>query len=155
MHVIPEFRSIRRTSARRSVAAVGRPRAGWLAAGATCLAVLAAAACSGSSATSPKVACAANIVYGISLIVRNAADGTPVTDSATVRITDGSYVETYSTPGPTGIIQAASERPGTYAISVRKTNFVPYAVSGIVVTSGTCHVNNVQVIAALQPATPD
>ncbi|MEO7217853.1 MAG: hypothetical protein ABI026_06640 [Gemmatimonadaceae bacterium] len=155
MHVIPEFRSIKHSSALPGVAAIRHPLSGWLAAAATCFALLTAAACSGSSSTSPKAACTTDVVYGISLIIRNAATGTPITDSASVRITDGSYVETYTTVGPTGVIQAARERPGTYNISVRKTDFSPFTAGGVVVTSGACHVNNVQVIAALQSSLPD
>lgn len=149
MHVIPTFRSVKGAPARPGSRAQRLPLAAVLASGATLLAVLAMSAC--SSSTSPGVTCTANRVPGISLTVQNAVDGSPVTDSASIRISDGTYVETYNSLGSTGVITAAVERPGIYAISIRKTNFAPYTTAGVTVTSDACHVQTVQVIAALQP----
>jgi len=122
----------------------------------TCVALLTAMACSGSTPTG--VACTAIYVYGISLKVQNAATGAPITDSATVRITDGSYVESYNFLGPagqptSGTLSAAGERAGTYSISIRKAGFAPYDTSGVRVTKDVCHVHPVEVIAKLQPTT--
>lgn len=147
MHVIPKL-----TLAKRPARPGSAPRLpAWtaLGSGAALLAVLAMAAC--SSSTSPGVTCTANAVPGISLTVRNAADGTPVTDSANIHISDGSYVEAYGSLGTNGVISAALERAGTYAISVRKTNFAPYDTTGVRVTRDACHVHTVQVTASLQP----
>lgn len=121
---------------------------------AVCVGVLAATACSGSTPTG--LACSANYVYGLSLEVRNAVSGAPITDSASVVIRDGSYVESYGYLGPagqplSGRLSAAGERPGTYSISIRKAGFAPYDTTGIKVTGDVCHVHGVQVIAELQP----
>jgi hypothetical protein len=121
-----------------------------------CIALLAATACSGSTPTG--VACTEIFVYGIAIKVQNAATGAPITDSAAVRVTDGSYVESYNYLGQpdqpaNGVVSAAGERAGTYAISIRKNGFAPYDTAGIKVTRNVCHVNPVQVIAKLQPTT--
>lgn len=119
-----------------------------------CIILLATTACSSSTPTG--VMCTALYAYGISLKVQNAATGAPITDSATVVITDGSYVESYDylgAPGqPTsGLLSAAGERAGTYSISIRKNGFAPYDTAGIEVTRDVCHVHTVQVTANLDP----
>ncbi len=119
-----------------------------------CVAFLALTACSSSTPTG--VACTAIYVYGISLKVQNATTGAAITDSATVRITDGSYVESYNYLGPagqpaSGILSAAGERAGSYSISIRKDGFAPYDTSGVTVTKDVCHVHPVEVVAKLQP----
>jgi hypothetical protein len=101
--------------------------------------------------------CNALFAYGITLKVQNAATGAPITDSATVVITDGSYVESYDylgAPGqPTsGLLSAAGERAGTYSISIRKTGFAPYDTVGVKVTRDVCLVHPVRVTANLRPA---
>ena len=119
------------------------------------VALLALPACSSSTPTG--VACTAIYVYGISLKVQDAVTGARITDSAVVRITDGSYVESYNYLGPadqptSGMLAAAGERAGTYSISIRKTGFAPYDTTGIKVTRDVCHVHPVQVIANLRLA---
>ena len=115
--------------------------------------MISATACSISA---PTVVCTDQIVPGIVIKVQNAATGAPVTDSADVQVTDGSYVETYRYLGPpnqqlTGTITAAGERAGTYGISVRKIGFAPYDTAGVRVTKDVCHVHTVTVVASLQP----
>jgi hypothetical protein len=121
---------------------------------ATCLALLAATACSNSGPTD--IACSQVYVYGISLKVQNAVTGARITDSAAVQIKDGGYVEAYNYLGPadqptSGVLSAAGERAGTYSISIRKDGFAPYDTAGIKVTRDVCHVHGVQVTAKLQP----
>ncbi len=118
------------------------------------VASLATLACSAAAPTG--VACSQLYVFGIALKVQNAVTGAPVTDSASVLVTDGSYVESYGYLGPagqplSGMISAAGERAGTYSISIRKTGFMPYDTAGVKVTRNSCHVNPVAIIAKLQP----
>jgi len=120
----------------------------------TCVAVLGATACSSSAPTA--VACSGGTAYGLAVTVQNAATGAPITDSASVVIKDGSYVESYNSLGAagqpgSGTIHAASERAGTYSITIRKPAFAAYDTTGVVVTKDACHVIPVQVLAKLQP----
>ncbi len=100
--------------------------------------------------------CSGDPVYGLAVTVQNAATGAPITDTAAVVIKDGAYVESYNSLGAAGLptsgtIHAASERAGTYSITIRKTAFAPYDTAGIVVTKNACHVIPVQVLAKLSP----
>ena len=121
-----------------------------------CVAILGTAACSSSGPTA--VACTGDPVYGLAITVENAATGAPVTDSASVVISDGSYVESYHYLGAagqpaSGTIHAASERAGTYNISIRKSGYAAYDTAGVNVTKDACHVQPVQVIAKLDSVT--
>jgi pectin methylesterase-like acyl-CoA thioesterase len=107
-------------------------------------------ACSGTVSAPPNVVCTMIYVYGLNIQVQNAATGAPVTDSATVKVTDGSYVETYNVLRSDGTIGAAGERAGTYSVSIRKNGFAPYDTAGVRVTRDVCHVTPVHVTAKLQ-----
>ena len=136
----------------RNVLKMRSPRSYRLMTLSVCIGILAAAGCSSSAPTA--VACTGDPVFGLQVTIENAATGTPIIDSTSVVITDGSYKESYVLPvaGLTpGTISAASERAGTYSISIRRTGFAAYDTAGVTVTKGACHVQPVQVVAKLQP----
>jgi hypothetical protein len=95
-------------------------------------------------------ACTTEYRFGVSVTLRNARSGAPVT-GATVVIVDGSYHETMSTFGQPGSYAGAGEREGAYTLSVAAPGFVSPAARTVVVTGSECHVNGISVTIDLTP----
>ncbi len=101
------------------------------------------------SVTCTTIALPAIIVY-----VRDAPSGVPAAGGATVVARSGSYADSVSVP--TGLtydypVSLASERPGTYAVTVRKTGYRDWSQSNVRIDADQCHVRTVTLTASLQP----
>ena len=100
--------------------------------------------------------CTTNIAPGLIVEIRDARSGRWIADSASVLARDGSYVDTLRAGlvGQEGSMHeryGAQERPGTYAIEVRRPGYRAWRDSGVVVTRNPCHVNTVRLRADLEP----
>ncbi|MFN2382919.1 MAG: hypothetical protein ABR559_01490, partial [Gemmatimonadota bacterium] len=63
---------------------------------------------------------------------------------------EGAYADTLHAFSATSL-GGAFERPGTYAVTVRKPGYREWRVTGVSVTSDACHVRPVQLQARLVP----
>ncbi len=105
----------------------------------------------GCQTSSPARACTALYAYGLSVTVTDAATAAPV-EGAAAEIRDGSWIDPQVTVlGNT--VMGAGERPGVYAITVRKSGYADWTRSGVSVRMGSdgCHVEGVHLDAALVP----
>ncbi len=96
-------------------------------------------------------ACTADYVFGLSISVTDAAPAAPVGGVA-AEIRDGSWVDPQlAVVGNT--VMGAGERPGVYAITIRKSGYADWTKGGVTVrmTSDGCHVQGVHLDAALVP----
>lgn len=100
--------------------------------------------------------CTANIQPGIQATVTDSVTGAPAAAGAKLVARDGTYADSSMYPADPQYQQAwlagAYERAGTYAVTITKPGYRPWAKSGVVVTRGECHVNTVKLEAKLQPA---
>jgi hypothetical protein len=115
--------------------------------------LLGVVACSGS--TSP--VCTANIVPGLAVYVKDSITNESVASGASLVAREGSYKDSVAVPAASpdldaSPLYAASERPGTYAVTVTKTGYAAWTKSDVRVTKNICHVNTVTLIALLQPS---
>ncbi len=94
--------------------------------------------------------CTAVAIPGVRLTVVDSISGERV-ESRDVKAVayDGAYSEV-ATPGPSGVIVAAEERPGNYRIEVTAPGYRPWVLDGARVERGECHVRTVDLVARLQ-----
>ncbi len=103
-------------------------------------------ACS-STPTDP-IVCDASARAGITVTIKDALTLEPLAATARGVVRDGAYVDSLVLVAP-DTRAAAFERVGTYTVEVRLTGYQNFNVSGVRVTTGTCHVNAVVVPALL------
>ena len=101
-------------------------------------------------------ACDTGIRPAVEVVVTDAVTGQPAAGGAAGVVRDGAYVDSLrfargSGDGTVLSLRAADERPGTYAVEVRKPGYLPWTAAGVRVGRGDCHVRTVTVHAALQP----
>lgn len=88
-----------------------------------------------------QIVCTQQFVYGLNVVVLNAATGNPLVEGVTVEATDGSYNETLQLiPGLEYSFAGAGERVGTYIVTVTKNGYQTYTSTPIIVTRDVCHV---------------
>jgi hypothetical protein len=112
------------------------------------LAALGSAAC--GDEPSP-VVCTAIAVAALNVTVLDVSTNQPICD-AEVTVTDGAFTETLPVfPGSGADCRYSGpfERPGTYAITVRRAGYPTAVQSGVRVTSDECHVIGVPVTIRL------
>lgn len=102
------------------------------------------------------VVCTENLVFGLTVNVRDSVTGVPAGRDATVIAQDGSYSETLQFLGAFSATDSltffgAAERAGTYQITVTKALYRPWTRAGVEVTADECHVRPVAVEVRLQP----
>jgi hypothetical protein len=112
---------------------------------------LAVAACSSSheSAVAPTVVasgCTADFRPGIDLTTVDSLTAQPVLTAATVAAQDGQYADRVTSLPPHYYF--AYERAGVYAVTVQVPGYQTWRRT-LVVTSGVCHVNTLEVAAQL------
>lgn len=105
----------------------------------------------------PGAACTANFVFGLEVMVQDSSTGAPAASGAQLIAQDGPWADTVGFPPNRPDLDArplvsAGERPGTYAVTVRKSGFRDWQRSGVVVRADECHVHPAQLTARLQPA---
>jgi len=100
-------------------------------------------------------ACTTSIEPGIVVTIRDAIDGTPLAETASGNVYDGTYVGPlvpYGFLGDGTMIsrKAADERPGRYTVAVTHPGYREWRVENVVVRAGECHVRTVDLLAELQ-----
>jgi hypothetical protein len=107
------------------------------------------------------IVCTASIEPGIVLEIRDAITDMPLAENALVVITDNDYSETLVVNGYDGAdsssaisVAGAYERSGTYDINVSLTDYTSWSRTGVVVTSGVCHVGTVKFTVRLEKVFP-
>ena len=121
------------------------------------LALLAFALGACDSLDSRPIACTEVLVWGLHVTVQDSATGAPSASGAQLIARDGAYADTSSYPPNRADLDAlplvaAGERAGTYTVTVRKTGFLDWERSHIVVTADECHVRPVALTARLKRA---
>ena len=98
-----------------------------------------------------QIVCTQQFVYGLNVVVLNAATGNPLVEGVTVEATDGSYNETLQViPGLEYSFAGAGERAGVYTVTITKSGYQTYISSPIVVNRDFCHVIPQSVTVNLQ-----
>ena len=95
-------------------------------------------ACSGGS-DSTADACAGGPAFGVSVTLKDAITENPIV-GATVKITDGSYVEELKPTVP-GLYEGAREREGIYLLTVFVPTYETKRITNVLVAKGACHVS--------------
>ncbi len=103
----------------------------------------------GCSGPTSNYACPAVLMPGIVVEVKDSQSGAPLAQGARGAIHDGAFVDSLK-PYEAGLsLQAAFERPGTYAVEVQRTGYKTWTASDVRVTSQQCGVKTVRLLAAL------
>jgi hypothetical protein len=102
------------------------------------------------------VDCTTQFVYGLNVQVQDSISGAWIGAGSTLLVADGSYHETVSWPPENSAMDAlplsgAGERPGVYALTVRRAGYVDCQKAGVRVRSDECHVVPVNIVARLRP----
>lgn len=116
------------------------------------------ASCGRATAPDP-IVCTAIFVPGIVVGIYDAASGRPVADSASGTVVDGAYTDSlrpFEWDSSMVLVAraAAYERPGSYVVTVGRSGYHGWSVSGVAVTRNVCHVNTVTLRADLSPLVP-
>lgn len=99
--------------------------------------------------------CTAEAQFAVTVRVHDASTGEPAAFGATLVLRDGQYADsvTGTYPGPNtvsaSLLGAAEERPGTYAVTVRKSGYQLWSRQNIVVVRGRCGVEGITLTAQL------
>ena len=101
--------------------------------------------------------CTAELRFGVVVRVTDSVTARPAASGSTLVIREGTYVDSMSIPAARPDLDeltfgGAGERAGTYTVTVTKSGYRPWTRTGVRVTKGECHVNQVQLEARLQPA---
>lgn len=108
------------------------------------------------SRTPGALRCTTSIDPGLIVEIRDARTERWIADSAIVIARSVGYADTLRAGafGRDGLIRdrrGVYERAGTYALEVRRPGYQTWQDSGVVVTSGVCHVNTLVLRVDLQP----
>lgn len=93
--------------------------------------------------------CTDQLVYGITVTVRDSATGELLGSDPSGVLTDGSYRETMESAGPS--LWGAPERPGTYDIEITAEGYRTWNRKGVRVEMewDGCHVETVKLEASM------
>jgi len=103
------------------------------------------------------VVCTDNLVFGLTVKVRDSVTDAPAGRQAAVVAQDGAYQETLQFLGAISATDSltffgAAERAGTYRITATKAGYRSWTRGGVDLSSDVCHVHPVVVEARLQPS---
>ena len=97
--------------------------------------------------------CTASVVPALSIRVLDDATGSEAACGATATVTDGSFSQVVQAPVSgrcdEGMLSAAAERAGTYAVVVSKAGYQDFVATNIIVGANRCHVETVTVTARM------
>lgn len=99
-----------------------------------------------------ETACTLEARYGLQVEIRDSVSSELVATGAHVTASSGSYHEVLQING--GIAFGATERAGTYRVTVTRPGYRTWVRSGVTVTRDACHVTSVWFTALLQPLSP-
>ncbi len=85
-------------------------------------------------------ACTLELVYGLSITVKDAVSGNVITENITVTAVDGDYSEELMAFPSSSNFAGAGERPGIYLIQVSAEGYEEFTSESISVGSDECHV---------------
>lgn len=95
-----------------------------------------------------EIGCPDVVMPGLVITVVGAETGTPIL--ATVRVTDGPYVEEVPEEPSDGKYYAAWERAGVYDIEVSSAGYAPVTIEDVEVTEGPCNVVTKEIDVSLE-----
>jgi hypothetical protein len=99
--------------------------------------------------------CTAEVIYGLTIAVRDSVTGQPAAAEASAVAREGSHEEILSGIFGNDLhLVGAPERPGVYEITITKAGYQDWNRAGVNVVAGPCHVVPAIVEANLQPVTP-
>ncbi len=90
--------------------------------------------------TEDPVFCTLEARAGIEIIVKDAVEGTILTEGVEVILTDGEYTETLTSFSKETSFYGAYERVGTYTITVNKNEYKTSVTNSVTVEKDICHV---------------
>jgi len=97
--------------------------------------------------------CDTGIAPAVIVEVRDANTGEPAAAGALGTVRDGVYVDSLypyeSTGGEPVSLAGADERPGTYTVTIEKTGYETWTMTGIPVEDSNCHVETARLTAEL------
>jgi hypothetical protein len=98
--------------------------------------------------------CTAEVLYGLTIAVRDSVTGLPAAAEAIAVARDGGHQEILSGLFGNDLhLVGAPERPGIYDITITKPGYQDWVRGGVNVEAGSCHVVPVIIEAKLQPVT--
>ncbi len=96
---------------------------------------------------SEPLTCTLQLEPGIRIQVLDAATGAAISCGSRAVIAAEGYSEVVDNPRPgatscddTALLEGAHELPGTYSVTVSRTGYFDWTMSGVLVGSGACHV---------------
>ena len=107
----------------------------------------------GCSFTGIGLRCDDQLVYAVTVEVRDSLTGGLLSSTPTGILTDGQYRETMKL-SPNQILFGGGERPGTYDVAVRAEGYLPWRMQGVEAQHDGCHVENVWLLARMVTWTP-
>ena len=115
-----------------------------------CMPFLISTSCNNDDAA---IICTLEAKAGLNITVKDAATNAVLSDGVTVIAQDGSYTETLQSFSGDDIFSffGATERKGTYIITVSKQGYQTFTSEPIVVTADVCHVIPQDLTVNLQP----
>lgn len=96
-------------------------------------------------------ACTMEARPAVTVEMRDALTGAALTGPGTLTVRDGAFVETVEIAPGHSITGAAHERPGVYAVTVRKMGYRDWTRADVPVEDGKCHVETAKLRAELEP----
>lgn len=95
------------------------------------------------------VVCTLEARPGIRAVIRDSVSGAGLAASALAVARAGVFVDTLR--GADSVAYGLSERAGIYRLEVSRSGYQPWALDGVWVRDGECHVETVHVTALLVP----
>jgi len=108
-------------------------------------------ACSNDDDNNKLKPCTTEVVAGLEILVTD-AQNVPVIEGITVTATDGDYIEKLEPRAITKVFTGASERAGTYVITITGDGYEPYTSEAITVEADRCHVVTQKATIKLSPS---
>jgi hypothetical protein len=100
--------------------------------------------------------CTLNLVWGISVQVRDSVNGALGASGAKLVARSGTYADSMSYPAghpemDAGTLVAAGEHAGLFTVTITKAGYRDWTKNDVRVTGDECHVNTTELTALLQP----
>lgn len=95
------------------------------------------------------LACTQEARAAINVEVRDSVTNAPAVSGAVAVAREGLFADTLIVIGPS--MAGAWERAGTYEVTVTKSGYHSWSVTGVLVTADACHVHPVVLQARIKP----
>jgi hypothetical protein len=97
--------------------------------------------------------CTTDVHPAVSVQIRDARTGSLLAGPATAVAREGAFADSSEIRAGESEARLALERPGVYAVTVRKAGYRDWTRTGVRARDGQCHVRTAQLRAELEPAT--